>query len=75
MFSRKPKTVASVMQSFTKVIDDLDQIVIDQVNLSNALDEERQTISAKIEVADLEIHQARGISMKLTNLLGLGDPS
>ena len=70
MFSRKPKTVALVMQTFLMLIDDLDKIVVDQVIASNMLDIERAKISEKIEIVDTEIAQARSISKRLNVLVG-----
>ena len=75
MFSFKMKTVASVMHNFLTIIDDLEQIVLTQTDLANTLDQERAAISAKIETADLERHQARGIADRLTKLCGGDCPS
>ena len=74
MFTRKPKTVAAVIANFLNVIEDLDQIVLDNMALASALETQRVQIEEKIDVADNEVAQARGISDRLTNLCGIEAP-
>jgi len=72
--SSKPKTVATVMESFLKIISDLDQIAEDNMALTVVLEEQRTTIGAQIETADMEVDHARKIAGKLTNLCGMDVP-
>lgn len=69
MFTRKHKTVASVMESFRMVITDLNDIVERNISVSDDLHAKRNIIDSSIEDIDLEIHQARGTSERLSDLV------
>lgn len=69
MFSRKLKTVALIMESFRKTITDLEDIIEVNVTINDGLHIERAVIAAKIEDVDLEIHQARGVHDRMSDLV------
>lgn len=75
MFSRKPNTVASVMASFTRAIDDLTQIAQDNMARTIVLEEQRALIHTQIETADAEVIQAKLVISKLSDLCGLDNPA
>ncbi len=75
MFSRKIKTVASIMESFRQAITDLETIVEQNIIIAEGLDSQRRAIDDKIEVVDLEIHQARGTADRMSDLVFGPDPS
>lgn len=69
MFTRKHSTVASIMETFRKIITDLDDIVERNISKSDNLHAERNTITFKLEDVDLEIHQARGTRDRMSDLV------
>jgi len=73
MFTRKLRTVASVMSSFTKIVTDLEDIITATIAKNVILNEERAALDEEIQAADLEIHQARGTAARLNDLL-YGEP-
>jgi len=73
MFKRKHQTVASVMEMFTKTIENLNEIIHYQTVRAGILEEKKAIVQNKIEEADLEIHQARGVADRLNDLL-YGEP-
>lgn len=68
MFTRK-KTVASIMESFRRAITDLEEIIVDNIAVNDGLHAQRNTIDAKIEDVDLEIHQAQGTRDRMSDLV------
>ena len=74
MLAFKPKTVATVTASLTKVIDDLNTIAETNMVKASALAIQAETIQDQINVADLEVTQARAITGKLYELIGQVPP-
>ena len=72
MFSRKPKTVASVIEMFTRTITNLEEIIQLQTHRASVLTVQRVEIEAEIEAADNEADAAANISAKLTSLVSGG---
>lgn len=75
MFTRKIKTVASIMESFRRAITELNEIVTLNTVVVDNLHAERNALDLKIEDVDLEIHQARGTAERLDELVFGPDPS
>lgn len=74
MFTRKAKTVAGVMAGFHKTINDLQEIIQLTIHQNIVLNEQRAELDEKIEILDLEVHQARGIEGRLNDLVyGVGE--
>ena len=74
MFTKTPKTVASVLTTFTKTIAQLDQIAQDNMVKASALGMQRNLIDEQVFMADLEVANAKTISNKLQNLIGQDVP-
>lgn len=74
MFTRKMKTVASIMESFRRAITDLEDIITANVAINDGLHAQRNTIDDKIEDVQLEIHQARGTADRMSDLVFGPDP-
>jgi hypothetical protein len=70
MFSRKIKTVATVIAAFTTTIADLDEIIQRNIARKVSLDEGRVVLDEAIKSTNLEIRQATGIADRLQNLIG-----
>lgn len=75
MFSRKHKTVASVMETFRTMVIDLEEIAEQNARYRVDLTAARAKLSDKIEDVDLEIHQALGTSDRLSDLVFGTEPS
>lgn len=69
MFTRKIKTVASVMESFVNTIKDLQEIIEANALKSNSLNEERLNLEMQIETIDAEIELAHGVENRLNDLV------
>lgn len=69
MFTRKIKTVASVMESFVNTIKDLQEIIEANALRSNTLNTERLDLDMQIETIDAEIEQAHGVENRLNDLV------
>lgn len=68
MFTRKHTTVAAVMETLRRTINDLEAIVMQNITLVDTLHAERNKLDIYIEDVDLEIHQARGTADSLSDL-------
>ncbi len=66
-----PKTVAAATVTIQTIINDLNQIAEDNMALTVVLEEQRDAINEKIEIADTEVAQAKSITGKFQNLWGL----
>ncbi len=69
MWTRKTKTVASVMESFLTTITDLQEIIETTQAHNVVLNQQRIALDEKIETNIGEITQARGVEGRLADLL------
>lgn len=74
MFTRKIKTVASVMESFRNTIADLQDIIEATITKNVKLNEQRTALDEVIKTNIAEIQQAHSVENRLNDLVYGPDP-
>lgn len=70
MFKTKAKTVASIMQAFTKTIDELRQAQLDHSAIAEAKQDEAAQALTEAKQADAEAIRASDMADRLEALVG-----